>query len=391
MDADGFSIIDNRAGVTFGVELYVPWDAPEMEVDLDSAGTVPLRNVPDVFRMIGRRDSAMDSHILQGRDARSIQVLIPDSRGLDKNFHDVTVVDMGDLPESHVSITELSDLTNKWPPAVINHTRWRQPELEEMRRAARVQYRKKQPAPCDFCGILIRCDMFRHVARCHLDLAQLWWYPVSWCTAWKGTPHDLMGHVRNAHNVPERVQDIRLETLVPPWTVTRQVYTESLTSRHSGISNDVLLFSDIGLSLVHHYRVHKRGLPHVAFRRNYMSQLRALLPLPAVMPIEGGSPDPAGSTVMKSPDVVCASPRPSMRAFARWRPTRVMETPVRIAPRLTLQDPLAVAGAVVLDCHPQALPGRRIFAPAEIPSTSRAGVAAEAPPEREGGGGTYSV
>ena len=28
MDADGFSIVDNRAGVTFGVELYVPWDAP---------------------------------------------------------------------------------------------------------------------------------------------------------------------------------------------------------------------------------------------------------------------------------------------------------------------------------------------------------------------------
>ena len=33
---------------------------------------------------------------------------------------------------------------------------------------------------------------------------------------------------------------------------------------------DVLLFSDIGLLLVHHYRVHKRGLPHVAFCRNYM-------------------------------------------------------------------------------------------------------------------------
>ena len=29
MDADGFSVVDNRAGVTFGVELYVPWDAPE--------------------------------------------------------------------------------------------------------------------------------------------------------------------------------------------------------------------------------------------------------------------------------------------------------------------------------------------------------------------------
>ena len=47
MDAEGFSIVDNRAGVTFGVELYVPWDMPEMTVDLDSAG------------------------ILQGRDARA--------------------------------------------------------------------------------------------------------------------------------------------------------------------------------------------------------------------------------------------------------------------------------------------------------------------------------
>ena len=121
MDADGFSIVDNRACVTFGVELYVPWDAPEMAVDLSSTSTVPLRNVPDVFGMSGRRDSATESHILQGRDARSICVLVPDCRGLDQNFHDVTVVDDVTLviyqshmspyrsicvclPESHVSI-----------------------------------------------------------------------------------------------------------------------------------------------------------------------------------------------------------------------------------------------------------------------------------------------
>ena len=112
-----------------------------------------------------------------------------------------------------------------------------------------------------------------------------------------------------------------------------------------------------------------------------MSQLRALLPLPAVMPTEGGSPDPA------------CSPRPSRRAFARRRPSRVMETPVWIAPRLTVQDPLAAAGAVVLDCRPQALSGVMDVTGtdmAEIPSTSRAGVAAEVHPEREqpfGGGG----
>ena len=132
----------------------MPWDAPEMAIDLSVKGTVPLRNVPDDFGMSGRRDSATESRILQGRDARSVRVLFQDCRGLDQNFHDVTVV------ESEVSIPELSDLARNWPPAVIAHMRWRQPELEEMQQAARLQYRKKQPAQCDFCSTTIRCDMY---------------------------------------------------------------------------------------------------------------------------------------------------------------------------------------------------------------------------------------
>ena len=81
--------------------------------------------------MSGRSDSVTYSHILQGRDARSVRVLVPNCRGLDQNFNDVTVVDMGDLPESHVSIPELSELAHKLPPTAINHMRSRQPELEE--------------------------------------------------------------------------------------------------------------------------------------------------------------------------------------------------------------------------------------------------------------------
>ena len=42
MDADGFSAVDNCAGVTFGVDLYVPWDAPEAVMVVSSAGVVPL-------------------------------------------------------------------------------------------------------------------------------------------------------------------------------------------------------------------------------------------------------------------------------------------------------------------------------------------------------------
>ena len=114
------------AGSLVSPILFSCWvlDSGQSCGHLSSAGTVPLRNVPDVFGMIGRRDRATESRILQGRDAHSIRVLVPDCRGLDQNFHDVTVVDMGDLSESHVSIPELSELAHKWPPAVINHMRW---------------------------------------------------------------------------------------------------------------------------------------------------------------------------------------------------------------------------------------------------------------------------
>ena len=98
MDANGFSVVDNRAGITLGGgELYIPWDAPEAVVDVSSAGVVPLRNVPDVIGLVGRRESAVESHILQSRDARSVRVLVPDCRGLDQNFHDVTIVDMEEV------------------------------------------------------------------------------------------------------------------------------------------------------------------------------------------------------------------------------------------------------------------------------------------------------
>ena len=47
--------------------------------------------------------------------------------------------------------------------------------------------------------------------------------------------------------------------------------------KRSGISNDVLLFSEVGLTLVHHYRVHCGGQPHAMFRGKYLAQLRLLL------------------------------------------------------------------------------------------------------------------
>ena len=95
----------------------------------------------------------------------------------------------------------------------------------------------------------------------------------------------------------------------------------------------------------------------------------------------------------ESTDGVCASPRPSRRAIGRRRPIRAMESPERIAPRLTVQDPLAAAGAVVLDCRPPLLPVSMNVSGVDLSAIQSSTMAAEAdavPPEREqslGGGG----
>ena len=200
----------------------------------------------------------------------------------------------------------------------------------------------------------------RHVLACGevpFGLGAIVAVPVSWCTVWKGTPQDSRS---GAHDVPWEVKSASLEHFLPPWTVTWQVWTDSLKPQHSGISTDILLFSDIHLSLVHHYRIHKRGLPHVAFRRNYMSQLRALLPVPVAQPVDRVlSPASTGPGLLcpaGSAEFVGKSPRTTRRAKRRVRPVRVVETSVVDLPVLTLQDPSAVQGAVVFDCRPPLLP-----------------------------------
>ena len=145
--------------------------------------------------------------------------------------------------------------------------------------------------------------------------------------------------------------------LFPPWTVTRQLYEESLSAKHSGISNDILLFSELGLSLVHHYHVHRSGRPHTMFRGKYLAQLHALLPVKTIAPTAGGPSGtacpPVASTTSRTGGLD-ASPRPPRRR--RRQQIQFRDTPDQIAPQLMEQDPLMAAGAVVFDCRPALLP-----------------------------------
>ena len=128
-----------------------------------------------------------------------------------------------------------------------------------------------------------------------------------------------------------------------------------------GVSTEVLLFSDINLSLTHHYRVFKRGLPHLAFRRDYLACLRVFVSqATALAQCDMASPVPPSSVSARharSSEVESESPRKTRRARRRMRPARVRDEPVGVEfPTLTVQDIPDLAGAIIYDCCPPLLP-----------------------------------
>ena len=70
-----------------------------------------------------------------------------------------------------------------------------------------------------------------------------------------GTPQDCIDHMRRAHTVPAMVKAANLARWFPPWTVSRERWSTVLSTSVSGVATDTLLFSRIGVLLVHRYRV----------------------------------------------------------------------------------------------------------------------------------------
>ena len=101
-----------------------------------------------------------------------------------------------------IVLQDMTRLRELWPVEVFDQMKSRQQDLDLMRKSAKKNYQQVRPMPCRFCGKVIRVDMYRHVARLHLDLVQLWRCPIAWCTTWKGSPQDCLEHVRSGHDAP---------------------------------------------------------------------------------------------------------------------------------------------------------------------------------------------
>ena len=221
---DDAALADDQSGITFTADLCVPWDAPEAVVDMNSTDLISLGPFPDKVGLVGRRKDAAMSRIMKGRDCRSVRFVVPDVHLVDRGFHDVTVVDMGDDREPTIVLQDMTRLRELWPVEVFDQMKSRQQDLELMRKSAKRNYQQVRPMPCRFCGKVIRVDMCRHVARLHLDLVQLWRCPIAWCTTWKGSPQDCLKHVRSGHDAPWVEKTASIERYAPPWTVSRQLW-----------------------------------------------------------------------------------------------------------------------------------------------------------------------
>ena len=143
-------VTDNAAAAETGLasRLVLSWSFPgtlrRQFVDLHSDGAMYLDTVPDVIDLTGRRPGVAVIRVLQGRDVRSVYALVPDPRVLERGFHDVTIVDMRDLPEPPVSMDELSLLRRQWPPTVLRHMVWLQQDLDAMRAEAKKRFRNSR-------------------------------------------------------------------------------------------------------------------------------------------------------------------------------------------------------------------------------------------------------
>ena len=205
--------------------------------------------------------------------------LIPDPRVLERGFHDVTIVDMGDSPESSVSLDDLSLLRLQWPVTL------------------------EYGVVPEGLGYYVRTMGSGSSAIC-----TAMWLRIIWIWASCGGARCLgvqCGRARHrtvwtmsggVHAVPSDIMSASLEKFFPSWTVRHQIWVDALKPCHSGVSTDVLLLSDINLSLVHHYRVFKRGLPHCAFRRDCQTCLRVFVSqATALAQCDMASPVPASS------------------------------------------------------------------------------------------------
>ena len=239
-----------------------------LALDLRSDRLYALVNdIPDVMGLRAIQPSVAIVKVMSVPDSRCVRVVTPDDH-VNIGFHDILIHDLEE--EEFVALSELGCLRLDWPKTLFTFMSRYQFDLDQMRKECRERFGFTQSGTCTNCGKHIQQNLGKHIALYHMELAQLWRCPVTWCTVWKGTAQDCIDHMRRVHDIPPLVKAANLACWFPPWTVSREQLSSMSRPAVSGIAVDTLLFSRIGVLLFHHYRVVNRAGTHGALRGAYM-------------------------------------------------------------------------------------------------------------------------
>ena len=248
---------------------------------LDSLGVLDLdlSYGPDSFGLKAFDEEKPITRMLPGSGPCDLRLLLPDVGLGDTGFHDVVIENLLGTSvwrSRHVTPADIIGLRQRWPKAVFQVMRERQPELEDLRRKAftsnQPAYRYAGRGYCPVCQTKSDEGLDTHMMCHHLALGQLWRCPVEWCAVWKGSVRECRDHFSDKHRDSETVNFDQVSKIMPSWTVPRYFWAKALRPEISGIAVDVMLFHESGRKLVHKYRVYRDPLPHPALREGRISK-----------------------------------------------------------------------------------------------------------------------
>ena len=216
----------DQAGAAATATDPLPGTFLGLKLDLKSDKLYDLSGaIPDVMGLRAILPRAAIVKVMSVPDSRCVRVVAPDDH-VSIGFHEIIIHDMEDEELPCVALSELGCLRLDWPRALFTFMTRYQFDLDQMRKECRERFGSTHSGACSTCGKHIQQNLGRHVALYHMELAQLWRCPVTWCTVWKGTSQECFDHMRRAYDIPPLVKVANLTRWFPPWTVTRELLVQ---------------------------------------------------------------------------------------------------------------------------------------------------------------------
>ena len=144
-------------------------------VDLDLSITL------DVFGLQAFEVAKPLTRMLPGQFPHELRLMIPDLGIAPQGFHDILIEDLSATPSwrtCHLLSGEVTSLCRRWPKILFRTMRKRLAEMEPLCQ----EFRHGHPGRCSLCQEDIATALERHIMDVYLELGQLWWCPVEWCT-----------------------------------------------------------------------------------------------------------------------------------------------------------------------------------------------------------------